>query len=200
MATVAVFIALGGASYAALELPPHSVGSRQLRAGSVGRDKLAFPLFQAGASDSTRHVDQRTQCNGGYPLPGEPRFLCVRPRRIVRGVVPRPGLLLRLKHASSVAISVVAGVENTSAAVDSGLFGLQLVVDGRILDERSLTVAGGVSSEFPAVFVRKLASGRHVIGVALTTQFQTQTASRQGKLVVAPVTVLATALPAPNTR
>src|SRR4051794_36809681 len=34
-ATLALFIALGGTSYAALKLPRNSVGSRQLRAGAV---------------------------------------------------------------------------------------------------------------------------------------------------------------------
>lgn len=40
MATVAVFIALGGASYAALKLPRNSVGPKQLKAGAVTLAKL----------------------------------------------------------------------------------------------------------------------------------------------------------------
>ena len=40
MATLAVFIALGGASYAALELPRHSVGSKQLKKKSVATRHL----------------------------------------------------------------------------------------------------------------------------------------------------------------
>jgi hypothetical protein len=40
MATVAVFIALGGASYAAFKLPKNSVGSKQLKAGAVTPAKL----------------------------------------------------------------------------------------------------------------------------------------------------------------
>jgi hypothetical protein len=40
MATIAVFIALGGASYAAFKLPKNSVGSRQLRKNSVTMAKI----------------------------------------------------------------------------------------------------------------------------------------------------------------
>jgi hypothetical protein len=40
MATLAVFIALGGTSYAAIALPRNSVGTKQLRSGSVGKAEL----------------------------------------------------------------------------------------------------------------------------------------------------------------
>jgi hypothetical protein len=40
MATAAVFIALGGASYAAVNIPPDSVGSRELKDQSVGTAEL----------------------------------------------------------------------------------------------------------------------------------------------------------------
>jgi hypothetical protein len=40
MATIAVFIALGGASYAATQLPKNSVGAKQLKDGSVTTAKI----------------------------------------------------------------------------------------------------------------------------------------------------------------
>lgn len=40
MATVAVFIALGGSSYAALSLPKNSVGANQLKQNSVGAGEV----------------------------------------------------------------------------------------------------------------------------------------------------------------
>ncbi len=40
MATVAVFIALGGASYAAIKVPKNSVGTKQLKNGAVTADKV----------------------------------------------------------------------------------------------------------------------------------------------------------------
>jgi hypothetical protein len=40
MASLAVFIALGGAAYAAVRIPPNSVGSRELKDRAVGTDEL----------------------------------------------------------------------------------------------------------------------------------------------------------------
>src|SRR3954454_10523296 len=48
MSTLAVFIALGGTTYAAATLPRNSVGSAQLRANAVGASEL-----RAGAVRST---------------------------------------------------------------------------------------------------------------------------------------------------
>ena len=39
-ATLALFVALGGTSYAALTLPKNSVGSRQIRTGAVGGSEI----------------------------------------------------------------------------------------------------------------------------------------------------------------
>src|SRR3978361_1178537 len=40
MATIAVFVALGGASYAATQIPTNSVGTNQLKNGAVSTAKL----------------------------------------------------------------------------------------------------------------------------------------------------------------
>lgn len=47
MATIAVFIALGGASYAAIKLPKNSVGTPQLKKGAVTPAKFS-PAAKAG--------------------------------------------------------------------------------------------------------------------------------------------------------
>ena len=41
VATLALFVALGGSAYAALRVPPNSVGARQLKASSVTNGKIA---------------------------------------------------------------------------------------------------------------------------------------------------------------
>ena len=41
MATVAVFVALGGSAYAAFRVPPNSVGTRQLKAASITTGKIS---------------------------------------------------------------------------------------------------------------------------------------------------------------
>jgi hypothetical protein len=63
MATVAVFIALGGGAYAASKVPKNSVGTKQLKdhsvttkkikPGSITRPDLAFPLASTAAVGST---------------------------------------------------------------------------------------------------------------------------------------------------
>src|ERR1700741_2268162 len=40
MATIAVFIALGGSSYAAFKLPKNSVGAREIRSGAVASNEI----------------------------------------------------------------------------------------------------------------------------------------------------------------
>jgi hypothetical protein len=51
MATVAVFIALGGASYAATQIPKRSVGSRQLKPSAVKTGYLAKNAVKVGKID-----------------------------------------------------------------------------------------------------------------------------------------------------
>jgi hypothetical protein len=50
MATLAIFVALGGASYAAVALPHNSVGSVQLRSGAVTPSKLGLALGSNSAT------------------------------------------------------------------------------------------------------------------------------------------------------
>lgn len=47
MATVAVFIALGGVGYAAIKLPKNSVGTKQLRRGAVTKSKIKASTLKA---------------------------------------------------------------------------------------------------------------------------------------------------------
>ena len=48
MATVAVFLALGGGAYAALKLPSNSVGSQQLKRNAVTSSKVSNGSLQLG--------------------------------------------------------------------------------------------------------------------------------------------------------
>ena len=47
VATLALFLVLGGGAYAALRVPPNSVGTRQLKAGAVSTGKLANEAVSA---------------------------------------------------------------------------------------------------------------------------------------------------------
>src|SRR3954451_13764714 len=56
-ATLALFIALGGSSYAALKLPRNSVGATQIRAGAVHSSEVKNgTLRTADLSGSTRRA------------------------------------------------------------------------------------------------------------------------------------------------
>ena len=59
MASVAVFIALGGASYAAVALPKNSVGSKQLRTGGVKKSDLG--VGSVGTSELRRRSVKSTK-------------------------------------------------------------------------------------------------------------------------------------------
>ncbi len=48
MATFAVFLALGGVSYAAIKLPKNSVGAKQIKAGAVGASEVKNGALKAG--------------------------------------------------------------------------------------------------------------------------------------------------------
>jgi hypothetical protein len=48
MATLGVFLALGGVSYAAIKLPKNSVGAKQIKSGAVGSSEVANNSLKAG--------------------------------------------------------------------------------------------------------------------------------------------------------
>ena len=91
VSTLALFIALGGASYAAVELPAGSVGQRQLRPGAVTREALAFPLGIARLPVQRPVGLGKGPCDGGPLAPGEPAPPCIPP-----SPGPRPGLAISL--------------------------------------------------------------------------------------------------------
>jgi hypothetical protein len=68
ISVLALFVALGGASYAALELPRNSVGTTQLRNGAVTRAKVNPKLL--AALKGRRGVRGRTGAAGAAGAPG----------------------------------------------------------------------------------------------------------------------------------
>ena len=64
-ATLALFVSLGGASYAAVTLPAASVGKKQIRAGAVSLGALSFPLGTTGITDDEVEDLTKNGCNGG---------------------------------------------------------------------------------------------------------------------------------------
>jgi len=76
VATLALFIALGGASYAALRIPANSVGSAQIKTGAVTLNKIAksarASLKGAKGSKGAPGIAGQTGGQGPQGVPGTP--------------------------------------------------------------------------------------------------------------------------------
>lgn len=70
MATIAVFLALGGVSYAAIKLPKNSVGSKQIKRGAVNGAKVKLGTIPAeaikGGVYTKGDVYTKDESNGRY--------------------------------------------------------------------------------------------------------------------------------------
>jgi hypothetical protein len=69
VATLALFCALGGGAYAALRVPPDSIGSRQLKAGAVTRGKIAKESITAAKVAEHSLSGQQIDLPGLGPVP-----------------------------------------------------------------------------------------------------------------------------------
>src|ERR1700683_4518511 len=110
-ATLALFMSLGGASYAAIALPANSVGPSQLRFGSVTPRSLAFPLAVRGITDEKAQNLTKGQCNAPS-RPGEAKnVLCPAPAR--RGIrTPWREVGLSLRAPGELLVSAVVGLRD----------------------------------------------------------------------------------------
>jgi hypothetical protein len=105
MATFAVFVALGGGAYAAVNLPRNSVGNRQIRRGAVSNSKLAARAVTA--SKVARHTLTGTQIDAAK-----------------LGTVPSATKALRANKADSATHAASADSSTTaSQAADAGHLG-----------------------------------------------------------------------------
>jgi hypothetical protein len=113
MATIAVFVALGGASYAATQLPKKSVGTKQIKNnavttakikdGAVTQSKLATGALgtattgqvsqaeHANSADSAVHANDATRANDAGTLGGLPPSAFAPASSVVSGVASTSG-------------------------------------------------------------------------------------------------------------
>jgi hypothetical protein len=115
MATVAVFIALGGTSYAVSQLPRNSVGAKQIRSGAVGKSEIGKSAVRSRAiknrSVALRDISltARSSLRGQQGPPGP-----AGPSAATFGVVARKnGTYLHSRAASS---------QNAGHTTDTGVY------------------------------------------------------------------------------
>jgi hypothetical protein len=168
VSTLALFLALGGASYAALTLPRNSVGTPQLRNGSVMLSKLAFPVgMAAGTLGHTVSVGEpRPKCGVrtpeapecSYPPPTPPRTVAVASLKLTK---PAHVLILEsLSVEQSPPANASTGEEDSVEVQGAGL--PRPILDAA--DGYSATVTGErVTEEQPGTHHYYLKVGGYVI-------------------------------------
>jgi len=186
MATLAMFVSLGGASYAAITLPADSVGPRQLRAHSVELKDLNFPLGYASiTNDQTHELTGVCEPRTGGPAPD-----LASPRG---GPTLGREVHLHFQAGGRLAVSATARLENESAPQTRIRVMLQLRVDEDEVSRTEVTVEGGQIVQAPIQGFKYVAAGPHTAGLAIESQ--QQCLSSPGRLVVSNVSVSASAFP-----
>jgi len=143
VATLALFVALGGASYAAIELPANSVGSRQLRHGSVSTQKLGFALAMASAKVASVRVGHEVIRCGRCPL------LLSAPQPVVSVSLDlrRPSRVLLLATAKlSAAVPEPENYLEFRIEPGNGPYGTRIWLDSADHDESPMTMQQSVWS------------------------------------------------------
>jgi hypothetical protein len=151
IATLALFIALGGASYAVTELPAHSVGTRQLKQGAVTPGALGFPLG-AQAFKSTGPITlHREQCSEGPP------GICAGVGELAAEM---PLGSIRLRAKATVALTGVVQLTDDGPPGTSASVALAVYCGGTTppdaMPSQSLTVAAGSTVTIPLQAVVKV--------------------------------------------
>jgi hypothetical protein len=190
-ATLALFISLGGASYAAIALPANSVGASQLRSGSVTPRSLAFPLAVRGITDEKAQGLAKGQCNSPS-RPGEAKnVLCPAPAR--RGIrTPGREVGLTLRTPGELLASAVVGLRDDAQPNTTATVQLHVILDGESAASSSVVLAGGQHTQVPIQLLRRMSSGHHTVGIEVGASYSSY---EPGEVVVSPVSLLASALP-----
>jgi hypothetical protein len=186
-ATIALFLSLGGASYAAFSLPEHSVGSRDLRAGAVNTEALGFPLGATSATNESPEDLVKGGCNGAG-RPGETPPPCVPPRPF--GGSSPTQLRMDTHHPGHLLISVIAGVTNDNAA--HAELSYAVILDKRAISRGEITLAGGQQEQVPIQSLARVTSGSHTVGFQIRAEYSSY---GPGDLTVSPVSIVAVSLP-----
>jgi hypothetical protein len=184
VATLALFISLGGVSYAAITLPAGSVGAKQLRAGAVGLGALGFPLGTVGITD-----------NKVEDLTG----MCAPPSNVVPPILPlhggpTPGREIHVffRTPGRLLLSAIVGLKDESASQKPVPIELELIIDRRRVTDNLITTTGGQIVQAPIQTLADVSAGSHTAGLAVRAE---NCLSSPGHVLVSGVSVIASALP-----
>jgi hypothetical protein len=137
VAYLALFVALGGTSYAALSLPANSVGTKQIRSGAVTSKKLARGAVTAAELDPKSiagHIADWAQISAGGNVTSS------RPKATVTMSDPSRGLY-RLSWKRSIARGCIAMANPTNVPIVLGSASASVVGLGGQNSARSLLVS-----------------------------------------------------------
>lgn len=162
VSTLALFLGLGGVSYATIVLPANSVGTRQLRAGAVTARVLGVPLEARSVTDE-RAVDlPKSGCNA--PLrQGEVAPPCV-PTPFGEGEFNR-ALRLMMRSGGELYASGVVGFHNDGAPDTAATIRVEILLGERRIGHSSLHLVGGQTAYVPLQSTTATSAGAHTLKV-----------------------------------
>jgi hypothetical protein len=187
-ATLALFISLGGASYAAVSLPAHSVGPTQLKPSAVGVAALGFPLGASSVTNESPQDLSKGACNGAL-RPGETPPPCA-PSHF--GGPSPTQLRIHTHHHGKLLVSAVAGLDNEGAPGTHAEVSYAVILDERAISHGEITVAGGQQEHIPIQALLPVASGPHMVGIQLGAEYS---GYGPGDVIISPVSLIALSLP-----
>lgn len=169
-ATIALFVALGGAAYGVTSLPERSVGPRQIRNRAVTRSAIGFPLQLVATTYRRHQTFPRTDCNAPPP-PGTPRtVLC--PAVAIEAIhLPGRELEMHLTSPTTVLVTALSSAIDSDPPADSTTLTAALVVDGRRSETRTASISGGRATQLPSEFTPRLSAGTHLIGIEMEAHY-----------------------------
>lgn len=190
VATLALFVALGGVSYAAIVLPANSVGPKQLRPNAVGLGALSFPLGTVGITDNKPQDLIKGACNSPERLHENAVPPCVQPvrggrtpGREVRTVFRSPGRLLA---------SATVNLKDEGAPSSAARITLGLNVDRQRVAENEMSITGGQTLQVPIQTLAGVPAGTHTTGLSVSAQYDS---AGPGDVLVTSASVIASAVP-----
>lgn len=187
VATLALFVALGGASYAVVNVPDHSVGHRQLKSGAVSTRNLSFPLGTTSFGSRGPIEIPKTACNTTLP-PGSPLVACP----ALAQVAEDPVGTVKLRAPSNLELSAVVQLANDGPPELQASVTLALNPGGQ---RATFKIDGGQSLNVPLQALAYERAGTHSVSVTVDVSGVHYSEQAPGSLTLLSSSVVATALP-----